>query len=299
MAWAAIQFKTPPVLADVLASANVALDGEHGAMATTRSAVLAAPGIDAPSEGATALDGPITGAESLYSAFAPVVRQVVIHPWCEGLNQGVGHIRNLSARNAVNAAAKKLGDVLDAEKPNGAMDVLAMLITGTGYADMAQKLEQVLAVYSDATLYLCARRCAQLATLERDKILLPDAGVNARFRLTANVQASHLVQTFGAVGQAVALGDAVSIAGDSAESDLVAITNKKQAHITAIKNAATNATASFTGGAGHYYFLAGTNPAAASRALLDADLGYEYPLAVCVLLASAPGALNAFKGMLQ
>lgn len=299
MSWSAIHFKTPDVYGDALASATSVLNAELGVMDATRSALLAASSIDAPNAGVNPASGPLTGTAALYSAIAPMVLQVVIHPWCEGLNQGVGHNRNLSARNAVNAAAKKLGDVLDPQRPAGPVDVLAMLFTGTSYAALAQTLESVLAVYSDATLYLCARRCAQLASLTRDKVLLPDAGVNARFRLTANAQAKHMASALGDVAQAVALANAVTIAGDSAETDLVAITKKKQAHITAIKNAAISATDRFTGGAGRYYFLPGTTLPAASRALLDADLGYEYPLAVCVLLASAPGAMANLRGMLQ
>jgi hypothetical protein len=293
----AIIFKPPTVLVNAASSVTAELTTAASNAANVRSAVLAAPAIDAPNAAIEPHSGALNGREGLYALAAPALRCVVIHPWVEGIAQGVGHYRYLSNRNAVNAAAKKLGDVLDTSRPTGVMDVLALLIAGSSYAELNQKLHSLLAVFSNETLFMCARRCAQLATLESDKVLLPDPASNARFNHAANATANPVA--YKNIGQLVALGDAQQMAGSSAETDLVALTKKKQAIITSVTTAANNSLASFTGGAGQFYFNAGTSANAASRALLDADVGFEYPLAVCVLMTGAPGSLAMLKGMLQ
>lgn len=299
MTWQPISFTPPPVLTDALGSVDSALTAAAGDMATVRAALLASPSIDAPDAGAEPHSGAHTGRSSVYSLTAPVLRSVVVHPWCEGLAQGDGHYRSLSSRNAVKAVAKKLGDVIDPHRPAGAMDVLAVLVSGSSYADLHQKLNAVLSVVSEPTLFMCARRCAQLASLETDKVLLPDAGMNARFVHFAAAGCEVIAQAIGAVGEAVALGDEVSIAGGSAETDLIAITKKKEAVIASVQTAAGDALADFGGGAGQFYFLSGVSANAASRALIDADVGHEYPYAVCLLVSGAPGALDGLRGMLQ
>lgn len=298
MAWNSIAFNAPPLLTNLASDADAALSALNADVSSVRAAVLASPAIDAPASG-TAHTGAITAPAGIYEQLVSEINQVVIHPWCEGLGQGVGHNRSLSARNAVNAAAKKLGDVLDSHRPTGSMDVLALLITGSSYADLQQHLEQFLTVYSDATVFMCARRCAQLAALESDKVLLPDAAINARFNTIKPAQTNHLVVQFGKVACASALAMASDIAGNSAETDLVLLCEKKQTVINQITTDANAALSSFTGGAGKCWFMPGTGANAASRALINSDVGYEYPLAVCVLITGAPGALDVLRSMLQ
>jgi len=297
MSWNPITFTPPAVLADALGSVDSALTATAGDMATVRADLLASPAIDAPDADAEPHSGAHRGRSSVYALTAPVLRSVVVHPWCEGLAQGVGHYRNLSSRNAVKAAAEKFGDVVDAHRPTASMDVLAVLVSGSGYAELQQKLNAVLSVISEPTLFMCARRCAQLAALESNKVLLPDAGMNARFAHFAPANCDVICNSIVAVGEAVALGDAVSIAGGSAETDLIVLTKKKQAFIA--QAAADSALENFTGGAGQLYFLSGVTANAASRALLDADVGHEYPYAVCLLVTGAPGALDGLREMMQ
>jgi hypothetical protein len=299
MAWDPITFTPPPVLADALSSVDAGLGLAISDLGSVRDAILASPAIDAPNSGVEPHTGAEFGRDDVYGLGLPVLRSVVIHPWCEGVAQGVGHYRNLSSRNAVKAAAKKLGDVLDLQRPAGAMDVLALLVSGSSYADLHQKLLQVLTVFSEPILLMCARRCAQLAALENDKTLLPDGGINARFKHFSPASCNAIANFSGAVGETVALGDAVSIAGGSAETDLVALTKKKQALIETVQADANSALENFTGGAGQLYFLSGTTANVASRALIDADVGHEYPYAVCVLVTGAPGALDGLRGMMQ
>lgn len=299
MPWNNVAFTSPDFLTNALNSVSGSLAATASDVGAVRAALLASPGIDAPNAGAEPTSGAQVGRSNIYSLAAPVLRCVVVHPWCEGVAQGVGHYRHLSSRNAVNAAAKKLGDVLDVHRPTTTLDFLALLVSGSSYADMHQKLNAVLGVISEPTLFMCARRCAQLATLENDKVLLPDAGMNARFKYFSPAGCNVIATAASAVGAVVALGDADSIAGASAETDLVTVTKKKAALIASVQADANSALANFTGGAGQFYFMSNTTPNAASRALIDGDVGYEYPLAVCMLVAGAPGELDGLRGMLQ
>lgn len=299
MAWVNTVFNAPAVITDAVSDVDSELTAQHIAMGNVRSAALASLAIDAPDAGVTSHTGPITGRAALHDCLTPSLRAVIVHPWCEGLAQGVGHYRHLSVRNAVNAAAKKLGDVIDQQRPTGAMDILALLVAGSSYAELHQKLQYFLTVFSNPTLYMCARRCAQLASIETDKILLPDAAMNAGFHHFSISHQHAIANTLGDVGMLVALGDAATIAGNSAETDLIALTKKKEAIITAAKTTAENAIVSFSGGAGRFLFLSGTTANAASRALIDSDVGYEYPLAVCAVVAGAPGELGVLRSMLQ
>src|SRR5690606_2945745 len=111
-----------------------------GNLAVARAGIASTPTIDfggasAPADGVSCSDL----AALTHANFSVVV----VHPWSEGIGQGVGHYRYLSPTNALVAAANKLVDTPDDLRPEDKKhDALALVLAGESYAKLAITLDE-------------------------------------------------------------------------------------------------------------------------------------------------------------
>lgn len=296
MAWEPITFVPTARLSTILSNAQGSLGGVPAALAAVGGQIAAAPALDASATGGRpAL--PLVGDSRLYTILTRHYKTVVIHPWCQGIGEGVGHYRNLSPANAVAAAAQKFVDANDAHKSTENMDAFCILLTGKSLADLHNKLTTFLTVCDHPELQLCAHRCGALATLEGDKEQLPEPPQNAAWRYTAGMAATSFRNYLAALGEAVALVDGDQAATQSAEAELAALADKKAARVNQVLATAQAAAQAWTGGIGQKWFIENKSPLQIKRALEQSGADHSAPLSVVVVFAGPTSTLTQLKGL--
>jgi hypothetical protein len=297
MSWQPVHFLPPVAIQSAFNAAQARLNAEVGKLPGVLESLLKTPIIDVANPEATFFNGPLTGNSSLYGFTQSDLKTVVIHPWVEGVGQGVGHYRYLSSRNAVNAVADKLVDPADDFSPSGDLDYFALLLSGSSYAELGATLDRFLSVYSEPTLYMCARRCAQLATLEDSKQKLPSAAINARWD-KATESSSHKWNFYtGEVGHPFSLVNGYDCEGASLEEAVGVVAKKKEAIISQALESAEITLSSIKLGFGKYHVIRFKKPKDAAKILRDSNTNAELPLAVCVVYCGTTDSLNNLMGL--
>jgi hypothetical protein len=287
MSWAPISFVVPSAF-----SASDAVGGGD-----ISAVLLATPAIDTLDPNEIFTQGPIAGDGKLLGFTKNKFSRIAVHPWVEGVGQGVGAFRYLSPRNAIDTLANKFYDSPDDLTPshNESMDVLVLCVAGSGYTDLAAKLKGVLKVYSDPTFFMGARRAEQLARLEADKGVLPDAAFNARWSFATESLSESWHGYVKAVGEMACFSDAEAYGEKSAEEAVLLIA-KKKAYIAEQVNAnAELALSKISGASGNYLLIQNKTSAQIKKILIETEFGADFPLCVCVLYSGAVNALNDLK----
>lgn len=257
------------------------------------------PNIDVLDPDADFRLGAITGDGPLYGFTQSSIKQLIVHPWQEGIGQGFGVVRYLSPRNAVDFAANKFFDSPDDLIPikTGNVDVLGLLVTGTGYANFNANLNNLLRVFSDSTLYMCARRSSQIAALESNKVVLPDAAKNCRWDHVTESHHSTWADYSAAVGHVNALSYANEIGNASLEEAVMVLANKKTFSASKATTEAELIIGRINGSADGVkcFFINNKTTSIVKKILLASDTGLEYPLCACVIYCGAVGSLDHLK----
>lgn len=234
-----------------------------------------------------------------YNRFVvPAFKHVVAHPWQQGIGQGNGIHRYLSPRNAVNTVANKLVDLPDDFRPmgNDYFDALSILLCAESYAAFSNQLSSFLSLFSDPTVYMCMRRSGQIASLEQQKTLLPDAALNSRWHSQGESNHASWNNFICAVGHADAFGFADDEGAKGLEEAVFLCSKKREALASSANLQAALTLATINGvHQGRTFFIKEQKINSIRKLLLDSDTGFEFPLSVCVFFIGAVDALNPLR----
>lgn len=294
-----VQFNWPAALGSIASDCDSALANGAAELTAAGARLTATPPL-------TVVNNPVAGACAGSAAVLQQLREIlfarasilVVHPWAQGVGQGNNHHRYLSPENAVIAAGNKFGDMADIHKPGMVMDALVLLLTGTGFAGFAQTLNQFNAVFPLPQTLLCERRARQLATVETDKQVLPDAALNPPWLGRAVSGIGLAVPACTRVGELCAAAVGYEADGVSLDAELQSLIAKKNLALADASAAIENIASTFTGGVGRGDFFASQNPQQIKNALLNNGVGHDEPLACCVVISAAAGELQMLKEML-
>jgi len=300
MPWSDVAFTVPTSLGAIHNTLDTALSNATGALssASVRLGTTIAPTFTLNPVALAAMNSASTWAQ-LAALLDVNVRCLVVHPWQQGIGQGQGVRRYLSAPNAVEAMVRKLGDTGDANLPTENQDAIALLLPAAQLSDFTQMLEAFNAVFPLPELQRVQRRAAQLERLDAEKLNTPDTPSNTRWQPRNGLQfdSTHQVCKKMGVHVAMALGyDAENI---SPVDELQALITKKQNAITGQQAEYATLTALFTGGSGKALFLPSSTAQQLATALANTSgPGHEYALCVGVVFLAAPGQLTFLKEVL-
>lgn len=294
-----INFEWPASLHTVNSSAANKLTNATGQLTDAKSRLQSVPAMTVVNNPvAASCAGSMNELESLHTLLVANVATFCVHPWVQGVGQGESHNRYLSPANAITAAANKFVDSVDTNKPKTVVDAVCVLLTATSYSMFAETLKRFCIVFPDAQLNLCQRRALQLATVEKEKTILPDAAGNAVWRPSAIPAFGRTQLGCQLAGERLAHAVGYEAGGMAADNELIALANKKAQQLTAIKTAIDSFSASFSDAVGRGVFIAAKTPEQIKNQLLAHSLGHDEPLACCVIYTGAPGSLNLLREML-
>ena len=295
----AINFQWPTSFANVQQASEQKLANAPGQINAAKGRLQAVPALPVTNNPVAGdCGGSMAALNQLRDLLANRTLCVCVHPWVQGVGQGEGHIRYLSPANAVAGAANKFLDTADAQVPQTTMEAICVVISATSFKQLGEAVGQFFAVLPNPQLGLCMRRAQQLATLERDKVELPQAPGNALWvpgRLSGVMPARKACETLG-----TQLAHAVGYesGGMAALQELTALADKKHQAIAEGNVAVESLADGFSGGSGKGVFIAAKSPQQIKQELTGSGLDHDAPLACCMVYAGAPGALSAVREVL-
>ncbi|NIB44765.1 hypothetical protein HBA55_34615 [Pseudomaricurvus alkylphenolicus] len=292
-----MNFTWPSSAADVVSAAQAATASGDAQLSQAGSRLSAVPGPSiTKNPTATTANTASTNAASHQALFNVSVDALCVHPWQQGVGSGDGVYRHLSAPNAVAALVNKLNDQADHRLPVGTLEGVAVLINAVSLSDFAQQLGAFNAVFPVEELQAVQRRVEQLSTLENDKVLLPDAALNARWVNKNLLQWSNARSGASHVDRATSMASAYDSENQTPTAELQALIAKKQSRLQSDQSALSTLQASVTGGAGQALFLdSGTRTQLADALNAAGSPGHEYIFCAAVLMVSPPGQLAYVK----
>lgn len=294
-----ITFTWPASLSDIAQEMAGCLTNASAELDSAGGRLSAAPGIDLVNN---PVAGECVGAAAsfnqLIDLLAGRVQVLCVHPWQQGIGQGENHYRYLSPANAVVHAAAKVSEIVDARRPRGALDALTIIITGKSFADFANALRAFNQLFPVPDLQLCERRAAQLATLENDKQILPDAMRNAYWRDRDKLTTGPLRQGLSVVGEACAHAMAYEVGGGDPDAELQALIQKKQTALQSSRDAVDELAAQFSGGSAKAVFLENQTPQQLQNTLNTSGLTHDDPLCCCLVITAERGGLVVLQELL-
>jgi hypothetical protein len=297
--FSAIHFQWPTTLADAVATLNNALGGAAGELGAAQSRLAAVPDYtQANNPVAASAVGSIAEHGQIIDAMLARVNVVCVHPWVQGVGQGNGHSRYLSTANAVLAAGGKLKDSFDSQIPAGVVDAITIIMPANGFFDFHEKLKQFNAVLPTPETILCERRAAQVASVEKDKILLPSPAINSRWRDNESAHSDGIKCATQSVGELSAFAEAYEMGAHSAEQELTDLMSKKNNVLNGVRESLTHVQARFANGVGLAKYIGNKTPAQISEVLSASGTAHDAPLCCCVVVTGAPREINLLREML-
>ncbi|WP_020411015.1 hypothetical protein [Hahella ganghwensis] len=222
-----------------------------------------------------------------------------VHPFLEGIGQGQGRYQYLSAPNLVQCLAEKLQDKHDEGRPVGPCDALCILVTATEYGRFSEALGSFNQVFPVPELQLAERRAGQLAVLESEKTIQPNAALNPHWKDRDHGQYPLAQEIRRGIGAQVGLMESFDAENQTPIDELQQLIAKKQRWLQQQEDNITALKARCSGPAGFRLFLENQSPSGIAKALQAPGLpGHENVLAAGVLLVTEPGGLTLFKEVL-
>lgn len=294
-----INFTWPATFSAENANAAGKLANANAEINTAKTRLTAAPDLALVNNPiAATCNGSLAALTALNKLLANEVSSFCVHPWTQGVGQGDSHNRYLSPANAVVAVANKFSDVADVNKPKTVVDAICVLLTAASYGQLAETITQFCTVFPDAQLRLCQRRAQQLSTIEKDKVILPDAAGNAFWRPGRLAAAGRGERGCSLVGERFAHAVGYEAGGVSPDQELINLATKKQQQLSHIAAAISSFAATFSGGSGRGVFISAKTPEQIKNQLAANSLGHDEPLACCVVYSGVPGSLGLLREML-
>lgn len=293
--WTSVAFVRPGIVGSAYDNAAELLGDQAANLPLVSGAMAETPPIDYAAPAVAVLD---VSCDDLNAFTRSQIKTLIVHPWCEGVAQGVGHYRYLSPENALKTAAEKLVETIDDLTPEKIKhDTLAVIVAGDSYSDFATQLDEFWRIFSLPVIKMCARRAAQLARLEGEKTTLPIASKNARWSHTCESSSYNFSGYVDVAAHPLSVVEGYNCDGGSLERDVVALAQKKALVIQVALDVGHAVLNSINGGAGKVLFVADETPLATRKILLDSNLQLEKPLALCFLFVAPVGALEELKGL--
>lgn len=294
-----IAFTWPASLSDIAQEMAGFLTNASAELDSAGERLTAAPG-------ASLVNNPVAGEcvgaaasfNQLVDLVAGRVRVLCVHPWQQGVGQGENHYRYLSPANAMVHAAAKVTEAVDAHRPRGALDALTIIITGKSFADFSNSLRAFNQLFPVPDLQLCERRAGQLAILENDKQILPDAMRNAYWRDRNKITAGLLRNGLSVVGEVCAHAMAYEGGGTDPDAELQILIQKKHATLQASSDAIEALAGQFSGGNAKAVFLENQTPQQLQNTLSNSGLTHDDPLCCCLVLTAEQGGLLTLQQLL-
>jgi len=294
-----ISFSWPPTLSDIVSDCDAALTNAGSELDSASGRLTGAPEITIENNPVSA---DAAGSAVSYAALKDIifsnVKMVCVHPWTQGVGQGESHFRYLSPANAAQAAANKLIDTPDSNRLTITMDAIALVISSKDFDGFSKTLKQFTDVFPVANLLMCQRRSAQLSTVEKDKQLLPDAAINARWRGKGIAGIGLSEKAFSVTGELCSHAVGYEIGALSPDDEIQDLITKKQTAIDSATDAVTQVQSIFSGGVGRGAFFSGQTAAQIKSTLDSSGLSHDDPLACCVLFTAESGKLSLVKEVL-
>lgn len=185
MTWAPVAMRWPEQATQWLGGLSAAKDLAGGELASTAQRLASLSGL------ANANPGPVgdmaksaiaAGRKALAEQMGQVPACLVVTPFQNGVGQGAGYQRFLSAPNALEHLAKKLEDASDSGRPTGPQYALSILFLGTRLEQLASSLARFNALLPIPDLVRTERRAQHLVKLETEKWEMPGAGTLPRWQ---------------------------------------------------------------------------------------------------------------------
>ncbi|ABC27287.1 probable phage protein [Hahella chejuensis KCTC 2396] len=294
MRWRLTAFNASNTEAQTVALASPILDGADASLAEASERIQGVSLSYVRNPLATQASEAAAARESYQALMRYEGRVLCVHPFQEGVGDGGGLYRYLSAPNAAARLAAKLTDAQDAGRPRGLLDAVAVLIVARDLAGFAERLAAFNAVFPTPELQLAQRRAAQLATLEQEKWILPDAPLTPLWVARDGVQIPRLAQHGRAVGAQLATAQGYAAETPSPVAELQAVIERKRQRLQQLQSHYDQLKGQLTGQAGHALYAQGDASAIAAQLQAGAP-GHEFVLTAGALFVAGVGQLTFLK----
>lgn len=240
--------------------------------------------------------GAAAAQNNLVDLFDADLRLLVVHPWTEGVGQGEGVIRHLSAPNAQLALAKKLADTWDTHKPGGNLEAVAVLFAEQTLQAFAARLSAIGQVFPLPELRVAERRAEQLLRLESEKSVLPGASLGGQWRPRRLLQL-HMAKTSAqCVGAEIATAYGYEVENTDPVTELQQLAAKKQAYLDSVRAETENRVAQFAASGRTYcLYASGSTSDIADQVAAAGPFDHDHVFSAAILFTAAPGELTPLK----
>jgi hypothetical protein len=294
-----LEFSWPPTLDDIASDSTAALENAASELDAAGDRLGDAPALTIENNPVAAeASGSAVNYSALMNIISTDVKMVCIHPWTQGVGQGESHFRYLSPANAIQAAANKLVDMPDFNRQTTTMDAIVLIVSAKSFDLFSATLKQFTNVFPLPDLLMCQRRAGQLSTVEKDKVLLPNAAINARWRWKGVGGIGLSRNASNVVGELCSHAVGYESGALSPDDEIQNLITKKTSAIDAAKDAVTDMQSIFSGSVGRGVFFSGQTAAQIKNALDTSGLSHDDPLACCVVFTAVPGKLALVKEVL-
>lgn len=241
---------------------------------------------------AATAQGSATAQSDLENLFGVDLQLLVVHPYLEGVGQGDGYSRHLSAPNAQHALAAKLGDAWDSNAPTGSLDAVAVLFAEQTLQAFADRLQALATVFPVPELRVAERRAEQLLRLESEKSVLPGAPLGGHWHPRRLQQLHTAQQSAQVIAAEIACAYGYELEGTDPVAELQALAAKKQQHLDTVR-ANTQAVVAAFASSGPTYCLStsGTPREIASQVEATGPFDHDHVFSAALLFTAAPGNL--------
>ncbi|MFC6633522.1 hypothetical protein [Microbulbifer taiwanensis] len=298
MAWqsAAIQF--PPSAKALSDSVDSTLAQGRGEIDTALSRLGDVSPQFVKNPTAATAQGSAAAQNNLVALFGVDLRLLVVHPYQEGVGQGTGYSRHLSAPNAQLALAEKLGDAWDTHTPAGTLEAVAVLFAEQTLEAFAARLAAIGQAFPVPELRMAERRTDHLLRLEAEKSVLPGAPLGGHWRPRHLQQLLPARASAGSIGAEIACAYGYEVENTDPLAELQNLAAKKQTHLDAVRAATENLVAQFAA-SGPTWCLSASGSAreVAEQIKAAGPYGHDHVFATALLFVGAPGELTALQEM--
>ncbi|MBU6950988.1 hypothetical protein [Hahella sp. HN01] len=294
MSWRLTAFSASNTEAQAVALAAPILAGADASLAEASTRINGLSLAYSPNPLATQASEAAAAREAYQALMRYEGRVLCVHPFQEGVGDGSGLYRYLSAPNAAARLAAKLTDAQDTGRPRGQLDAVAVLIVARDLAGFAERLAAFNAVFPAPELQLAQRRAAQLATLEQEKWLLPDAPLTPPWTARDGVQIPRLAQHGRAVGAQLATAQGYAAETPSPMAELQAVIEQKRQRLKELQSHYNELKGQLNGQTGFALYAQGDASAVAAQLQAGAP-GHEYVLTAGALFVANAGQLTFLK----
>ena len=217
------------------------------------------------------------------------------HPWQEGVGHGNGIHKTLSAKNVVEAMAKKLRDDKDPLCPDADTEVVAVVFNSETLVDLAGLLDAFYAAFPLPCLAMVKRLARRMASYDVDSVSRPNPVDNPPWSNLTSDKMAAIKEARAVSGARMAIIDG-SLAECPERDELQDLIARKRAFVESVENANELLISAAAEGAGQFLYSQAQSPKLCADALLNAnDFKHSDIYSAGVLFAGSPGELSAIK----